>query len=389
MEIPNKTSRSWAEINLNNLEFNFTQIRQRVKAIMPEAKVLGVVKADAYGHGAVQAARTLERAGADFFAVATALEGVELREAGFTLPILVLGYVGDEDAPLLARYDIAAALCDRDNAEAFSRAAQAEGKPIRVHIALNTGMTRIGFETRSTKENVRQILDAVALPGIETEGIFTHFAVADVDGGEEFTELQYRRFVDMCLELEKHGVSLRYRHCANSAAILQHSQTFTTNLYQDGVFNMVRAGIILYGYYPDSTTQKTIPLKPVMTVKARVVQVRDIPAGDSIGYGRTFTADKPMRVAVFTMGYADGYPRCASNHISVVIGGRVVPTVGRICMDMAWADVSGMDVRRGDEVVIFGDGPVTADTLAEAANTISYEVLCDISKRVPRIYIGE
>ena len=250
-------------------------------------------------------------------------------------------------------------------------------------------MTRIGFETRSTKENVRQILDAVALPGIETEGIFTHFAVADVDGGEEFTELQYRRFVDMCLELEKHGVSLRYRHCANSAAILQHSQTFTTDLYQDGVFNMVRAGIILYGYYPDSTTQKTIPLKPVMTVKARVVQVRDIPAGDSIGYGRTFTADKPMRVAVFTMGYADGYPRCASNHISVVIGGRVVPTVGRICMDMAWADVSGMDVRRGDEVVIFGDGPVTADTLAEAANTISYEVLCDISKRVPRIYIGE
>lgn len=387
MEIPKNTSRSWAEINLNNLAFNFTQIRQHVKAILPETKVLGVVKADAYGHGAVQTAQTLVRAGADFLAVATALEGVELREAGIALPILVLGYVGDEDVPLLLRYDIAAALCDRDNAAAFSRAAQAAGKPVRVHIALNTGMTRIGFETRSTKEDAREILQALALPGIQAEGAFTHFAVADVDGGEEFTELQYRRFVDMCQELEQHGVHLRYRHCANSAAILQHSQTFTTGLYRDGAFNMVRAGIILYGYYPDATTKKTVPLKPVMTVKSRVVQVREVPAGDSIGYGRTYTADKPLRVAVFAMGYADGYPRCVSNRISVVVGGKVVPCIGRICMDMAWADVSGLDVRRGDEVVIFGEGPVTADTLADAAGTISYEILCDVGKRVPRLYL--
>ena len=387
MEIPKNTSRSWAEINLNNLAFNFTQIRQHVKAILPEAKVLGVVKADAYGHGAVQTAQTLVRAGADFLAVATALEGVELREAGIALPILVLGYVGDEDVPLLLRYDIAAALCDRDNAAAFSRAAQAAGKPVRVHIALNTGMTRIGFETRSTKEDAREILQALALPGIQAEGAFTHFAVADVDGGEEFTELQYRRFVDMCQELEQHGVHLRYRHCANSAAILQHSQTFTTGLYRDGAFNMVRAGIILYGYYPDATTKKTVPLKPVMTVKSRVVQVREVPAGDSIGYGRTYTADKPLRVAVFAMGYADGYPRCVSNRISVVVGVKVVPCIGRICMDRAWADVSGLDVRRGDEVVIFGEGPVTADTLADAAGTISYEILCDVGKRVPRLYL--
>ena len=171
-------------------------------------------------------------------------------------------------------------------------------------------------------------------------------------------------------------------------SILQHTQTFTTDLYREGAFNMVRAGIILYGYYPDADTKKTVPLKPVMTVKARVAQVRDIPAGDSIGYGRTFTADKPMRVAVFTIGYADGYPRVASNHISVVIQDKVVPTVGRICMDMAWADVTGMDVKRGDEVTVFGDCPITADTLAAAAGTISYEVTCDISKRVPRIYLG-
>ena len=267
MATTNETGRCWAEINLDNLRYNFTQIRDHVKAIMPEAKVLGVVKADAYGHGAVQAATVLRDAGADFFAVATIGEGVELREAGFTLPILVLGYVGDADAALLAEYDIAAALCDTDTAKAFSAAAQAAEKPIRVHIALNTGMTRIGFETRSTKENVQEILQAISLPGLEAEGAFTHFAVADVNGGEEFTELQYRRFVDMCLELEKHGVNLMYRHCSNSAAILQHTQTFTTDLYREGAFNMVRAGIILYGYYPDADTKKTVPLKPVMTVK--------------------------------------------------------------------------------------------------------------------------
>ena len=145
--------------------------------------------------------------------------------------------------------------------------------------------------------------------------------------------------------------------------------------------------IILYGYYPDASTKKTIPLKPVMTVKARVAQVRDIPAGDSIGYGRTYVADKPMRIAVFTIGYADGYPRIASNHISVMVQDTVVPTVGRICMDMSFAAVDGMDVKRGDIVTIFGDGPVTADTLADAAGTISYEILCDVGKRVPRLYV--
>lgn len=389
MEILNSTSRTWAEINLTNLEYNFLQIKKRVKAAMPTAKVLGVVKADAYGHGAVEAAQTLAHAGADYFAVATAAEGAELREAGISLPILVLGYVGDEDISLLIRHDLAAALCDMQTARAFSAVAQAEGNVIHVHIALNTGMTRIGFESRETKQDVHEILNALALPGLCPDGIFTHFAAADIKGGEEFTELQYRRFHDMCVELEHHGISLAYRHCANSAAILQHNQTFTTDVYQDGVFNMVRAGIILYGYYPDSTTCKSIPLKPVMTVKSRIVQVRDIPVGDSIGYGRTYTAEEPMRVAVFTMGYADGYPRCASNHISVSIGGKLVPTVGRICMDMSTADVTGMEVQRGDEVILFGEGAITADDVADAAGTISYEILCGISARIPRIYCRE
>lgn len=387
METQNITGRCWAEINLKHLSYNFTQISQHVKAMMPEAKVLAVVKADAYGHGAVQAAKVLEKAGADYFAVATVSEGVELREAGCTLPILVLGYVADADAALLAQYDIAAALCDRATALAFSKAAQAEGKPVRIHIALNTGMTRIGFETRNTKEDVKEILAALQLPGIEVEGAFTHFAVADVEGGEDFTRLQYERFADMCDELERHGVYLTYRHCANSAAILQYPTTFTSELPRKQAFNMVRAGIILYGYYPDNSTKKTIPIKPVMTVKARVAQVRDIPAGDSVGYGRTYMSDKPTRVAVFTIGYADGYPRIASNRISVMIQNTVVPTIGRICMDMSFAAVDGMDIKRGDVVTVFGDGAVTADTLADAAQTISYEILCDVGKRVPRLYI--
>lgn len=385
METENQAARAWAEINLNNLEYNFTQIRTHVKNTMPSAKVLAVVKADAYGHGALQAAEVLHKAGADFFAVATAAEGAELREAGFDLPILILGYVDDSELSMLTKYDLIAALCDYDTAQAFSKAAQAEGKSIRVHIALNTGMTRVGFETRDTQQNVQEILRAVSLPGIQVDGIFTHFAVADVNSGEEFTQLQYQRFADMCDALEEHGVTLTYRHCANSAAILQYDNTFTAQL-KSGAFNMVRAGIVLYGYYPDAETKKTVPLKPVMTVKAKVAQVRDIPAGDSIGYGRTYTAQKPMRVAVFTIGYADGYPRVASNHISVEINGKVVPTVGRICMDMSFADVTGMEVKRGDIVTVFGDCDVTADTIADAAGTISYEVLCDIGKRVPRIY---
>lgn len=386
MESEKLTARTWAEINLKHLEYNFKQIHTHVKEIAPSAKILGVVKADAYGHGAVQAATVLQNAGVDFLAVATAEEGVELRQADITLPILILGYVDDGELDLLTDYDLAAALCDYDTAKAFSDYAKAEGKTIRVHIALNTGMTRIGFETRSTQENADEIIRAISLPGIEAEGIFTHFAVADVAGGEEFTELQYRRFSDMFEELDRRGITLTYRHCANSAGILQYSKTFSESLHS-GVFNMVRAGIILYGYYPDATTQKTIPLKPVMTVKAKVVQVRDIPAGDSIGYGRTYVAEKPMRTAVFSIGYADGYPRIASNHISVMIHNTVVPPSGRICMDMSFADVTGLDVKRGDIVTVFGDCEITADTLADAAGTISYEVLCGIGKRVPRIYL--
>ncbi len=386
MNIQNK-NRTWAEINLANLKQNYRNICDRVHQISPETKVLSVVKADAYGHGAVQTAKTLSAMGTDYFAVATAPEAAELREAGIREPILILGYVGAEDVPYLIEYHIAAALCDEQTARMFSEAAQKVGKPIHVHIALNTGMTRIGFEADAEEAAIERIVQAVSLPGIEAEGIFTHFAVADTADGHIYTEEQFTRFCTVVEALQARGISLTYRHCANSGAILQYPNTVAMTLPNgQPVFTMVRAGIILYGYYPDEGTEKTVELRPVMTVKARVAQIRDVDSGVSVSYGRTYITTKPTRLAVITMGYADGYHRAGSGRAQVMIQGRVVPVVGRICMDMCVADVSGMTVVPGDIVTVFGEEGVTGDTVAAAAGTISYEVLCAISSRIPRFY---
>ncbi len=387
MDIQNK-NRTWAEINLTNLRTNYRNIREKIDEIDQEVKILSVVKADAYGHGAIQTAKVLSEEGTDFFAAATTAEAVELRKAGITEPILILGYVGTEDIPMLAEYDIAAALCDYATAKEFSAQAQEMGTTVRVHIALNTGMTRIGFESDCTEEHLQEIVEAVSLPGIQAEGIFTHFAVADVAGGEEYTQHQLIRFRDTVDALYARGIELEYRHCANSGAILQHPETFDEKLPNGKpMFNMVRAGIILYGYYPDFTTEKTVELTPVMTVKAHIVQVRETPAGVTVSYGRTYETQKPTKLAVVTMGYADGYHRAASGHAQMLVKGKVVPVTGRICMDMCMLDVSGLDVKMGDVVTVFGEKDVTADTAADAAGTISYEVLCAIGKRIPRFYI--
>ena len=381
------TSRTWAEIDLDKLAVNLRNIRTHVHAIQPETKILGVIKADAYGHGAVPVSEVLEQEGADFLAVATTQEAKELREAGRTVPILVLGYVDATEVSELMRLDVAAALCDRETAEAFSTAAQQAGGTLRVHIALNTGMTRIGFEADDSAANIEEIVQSVSLPGIQAEGIFTHFAVADMGDGDAYTQEQFVRFRAVCEALDRFDVALTYRHCANSGAILQHPETFAMKL-PDGkpVFNMVRAGIILYGYYPDATTKKTVELHPVMTVRAHVVQVREVPENITISYGRTYTTDKPTRIAVVTMGYEDGYHRAGSGQAVMLVQNQIVPVVGRICMDMCMLDVTGLEVKRGDLVTVFGDGPVNADTAAAAAGTISYEVLCAISKRIPRVY---
>lgn len=367
--------RTWAEIDLTQIERNFWNI----KAHVGEADVLCVIKANAYGHGSVPVAKRLQAAGAAYFGVATVPEAVELREQGIRLPILILGYVDEADAPLVARYGITAAVYDLDTAQMLSSAAVAEGTDITVHFKLDTGMTRLGFPAADAGQTVRDILQCASLPGLAPNGIFTHFAVADEPEGETYTRAQMERFRLVCDRLAQSGLSLPIRHCANSGAVLG---------YGDSYMSMVRAGIILYGFYPDSRLSRTVPLRPAMTLKAHVVQVQQVPAGSRVSYGGTYETTRDTRLAVLSIGYADGYLRAGSGQAQVIIGGRIVPVVGRICMDMCMAELpDDLEVRRGDEVIIYGSEGVTAETAARADGTIPYEVLCAVSSRVPRIYL--
>lgn len=367
--------RAWAEVDLGAIEHNYRVICQQAKA-----PVLCVVKADAYGHGAVPVAQRLQAMGAPYFAAATVPEAVELRENGITKPILILGYVDEADMNTIARQHITAPVYDEETAQLLSDAAVRTGEKLTVHYKLDTGMTRLGFPAWEREVTVRKIEACAALPGLVSEGIFTHFAVSDVPEGEDYTALQYQRFADVCNDLAAHGLELPLRHCANSGAIQSYERMHCT---------MTRAGIILYGCRPDASVPPVLDLRPAMTVKARVVQVRDIPAHTTVSYGRTYETDEPTRVAVVSIGYADGFLRAGSGKAHVVLGGQKAPVLGRICMDMCMVRVpDGVEVRRGDEVTVFGPEVWTAEDTAEAAGTISYEVICAASSRVPRFYQG-
>ena len=371
---PNK-HRTWAEIDLGAIEHNYRVICEAAKA-----PVLCVVKADSYGHGAVQVARRLQSMGAPYFAVATVPEAVELRENGIEKPIIILGYIDEADMDTVAENGITAPVYDEETAELLSAAAVRTGRDITVHYKLDTGMTRIGFPSWEREQTVRRILTCAKKPGLKSEGIFTHFAVADVPSGEDYTEMQYERFRGVCEGLAAAGLDLPLRHCANSGAIQTYKQMHCT---------MTRAGIILYGYRPDASVPPVLDLKPAMTVKARVVQARDIPAHTTISYGRTYETAEPTHMAVISMGYADGYLRTGSGKAHVILDGKRAPVIGRICMDMCMVRIpEGANVHRGDEVTVFGPDGWTAEDAAEAAGTISYEVLCAVSRRVPRYYIS-
>lgn len=368
--------RTWAEIDLNAIEHNFKQIQGYVG----KTPIMAIIKANAYGHGSFRVAQCLEKAGASYFAVATVNEAIELREQGLKSPIMILGYVGDEDAYLIARYNITVPVYDCLTANVFSNAAKQENKKIRIHFALDTGMTRIGFPARHLNKTVDQILTISKLKNLIIEGIFTHFAVSDTPDGKEFTNIQIKEFHKVIEKLEKHGLHIPLKHCTNSGGVLQ---------YKNGYYDMVRAGIILYGYYPDSSIPHTLNLKPAMRLKARVIQVRNVEAGRTISYGRTYKVTKPIRQAVISIGYADGYLRSGSGNAKISVKGKTAPVLGRICMDMCMIEIpKGVELNRGDEVTIFGDNIITADDVAKASNTICYEILCSASARVPRIYIN-
>lgn len=363
--------RTWAEIDLNALAHNYRALRSNLE---PGCRFVGVVKANAYGHGAVPVAKKLEELGAEYLAVACLDEAVELREAGIRAPILILGGTTGQFAGELLRYDITQTVFDLATAKEYSAAAQKADKLLKVHIKADTGMGRLGF---FGKDRVEEIKAVCALPGLDWEGLFTHFA--DADGSEEYTMAQFTDFLDLRDALAKEGVTFKINHCAASAAMLHYPCTH---------LDMVRPGIALYGHYPDeeSVGLDGPGLIPVMTLKTRVAAVRTLPAGSSISYGRTHVLSRESRLAVLPIGYADGLHRGLSNRMEVAFPSGRAPVVGRVCMDLCMADVTDLpEVKAGDVAEVFGKS-LPVEEKSDALNTISYECLTSISRRVPRVY---
>ena len=372
-------TRTWAEISLDALRHN----ARALKAAAGEHSILlGVVKADAYGHGAPRTAAALREAGCGYLAVACVQEALELRSAGETLPILILGAVDAAFAPLMAEADVTLSVECAEKGRALS-AALDHGRTLKIHIKLDTGMGRLGFPAKDD-EALKAAAEVMCLPGLVPEGVFTHFAVSDTPGGEDYTRDQFAAFTAAADALESlSGKKFSLRHCANSGGVLSYRD-------EGMCLDMVRPGIMTYGVYPDKD-RGGVELIPAMTLRSRVCAVTRHKKGDTISYGRTWTAERDTTLAVIPIGYADGLQRCLSGKLTVAIRGVRVPQVGRICMDMCMLDVTDLpEVRVGDVATVFGpgdDGEATVSELAELAGTIPYELLCGVSLRVPRIYL--
>ena len=370
--------RTWAEIDVDALIHNFNIIKQTANT-----KVCAVVKANAYGHGVDIVAPSLQQAGADFFAVSNIEEALELRKLGITKPILILGYTPVEYVQELATHEISQCVYSLDYSNELSVEAAKCNVKIKVHLKLDTGMSRIGFDCRSDEiVGIGDAISAAKLDRFDIEGVFTHFAVSDRNELQEdgFTAAQYNRFCKAIDALKAHGIDPEYKHCCNSAALCLDS---------DKHLNMCRAGIVLYGLTPSSDLKLPQDFKPVMSFKSVVSQVKNIRCGDTVSYGRTFKAQKDMRIATISAGYADGYYRLLSNKASVLISGKRAKIIGRVCMDQFCVDVSDIpDVKRGDEVVLFGDG-LPVEELADIVGTINYELVCAVSSRVIRVKKGQ
>lgn len=366
--------RTQAQINLNALEANIAAIRQKIGS---DTKLLGVIKADAYGHGAAYIGRRYEE-NFDFYGVACIEEALELRRAGVTLPILVLGPVFPDDFSRAVEQNVRLPIFTMEAAKALSAEAVRQGKQVPFHFALDTGMSRIGFQVNEESADIcKAICD---LPGIYPEGLFSHFATADETSFVK-AEAQRQRYLQFCDFLEQRGVEIPIKHLNNSAGIMRLG----------GSFNMVRAGIILYGLYPSEEVDKSLlPLQPVLRWVARVSHVKTLEPGREISYGGTYTTPSPRRVATIPVGYADGYPRCLSGMGQVLIGGKRAPILGRVCMDQFMVDVTEIpDVQVGTPVTLVGtDGNETLsmEEVSGLAHSFNYELPCRIARRVPRVY---
>jgi len=373
--------RTWAEISMENLAHNYRTIR----AHLPEGtKFLGVVKANAYGHGAVAVARELERLGAEFMAVATVEEAKELREGGVTVPVLILGYTPAQFARYEAEQGIRQEVGDLEHARQLNAALEGSGMQLSIHLKLDTGTSRLGFFAYDRPETIEELTEIAAMPNLRIEGVFQHFCAADSldEDAMAYTKLQYDRFCQMLRQMEQRGICPEIRHCCNSAAAILHP---------DYAMDMVRPGIITYGYPPDPCMKGMMELKPLLTLKTTIAQIRDFEGGIPVSYGRTWKTPGPCRIAVLTVGYADGLSRQLSGKATFLLRGKPVQQVGRICMDMCMLDVTSVpEARVGDEVTLIGaEQPITCEEMAQLLQTIPYEITCGIGRRVPRINLSK
>lgn len=378
MKMERSLKRTWAEINLDNLAENYQKLRQQVK---PGTKFLGVVKADAYGHGAIWVSRKLEQLGADYLAVSNVEEAEELRHNGVHMPILLLGYTPENMTETLIANDVTQDVPSLEMARAYSAEAGRLGKVLRVHLKLDTGMGRLGFQCDEEhfEQSLQKILEAVRLPNLDWEGVFMHFSVSDEPDSircREFTKLQHERFVHMITEVESRAdMHFRLHHCCNAGGVA---------FFPEYAWDMVRPGILLYG---SGDMAQEMGLKPVMTLKAAIGPVKVFEPGASISYGRTYFTTGYERIGVVPIGYADGLFRLNSNRWQMLTRDGLAPIRGRICMDMCMIDLTDLpNIGTGDVVEVFGEHNLVND-MAKQVQTIPYELLCAISKRVPRLYL--
>ena len=375
----NSYSRTYVTVDLDAIAYNFESMRKNIRE---GTQMIAVIKADASGHGAVTVGRFLETFPYIWgFATATAEEALELRDAGIQKPILVLGYVFEDHYEELIDREVRMPVFDLETAEKIADYAEQLHKKAKIHIALDTGMNRIGF--KDTQKSAAVICKISQMESLQIEGMFTHFARAD-ETDKIYADRQFRRYMDFHRQLQDWGVSIPVCHCSNSAGIIDMPYA---NL------DVVRAGITIYGIYPSDEVQKEkIPLKPVMSWKSGVAFVKEVEAGEQISYGGTFVTPKKMKIATIPTGYADGYPRMLSGKASVLIHGKRAQILGRICMDQFMADVTDIpDVSRGDEVTLLGrdqEEEITVEELSDLCGRFPYEFVCCVSKRVPRVYLG-
>jgi alanine racemase len=373
-----KFTRAWAEINLDNIAHNLREIR---RIVGKRTEIMAVVKADAYGHGILETVSTMIHNGATRLAVSMLDEAIQLRNTGIKVPILVLSHTSPQRAEELIKYNITQTVYSHEMAKILSEAAVRQGAKIRVHIKIDTGMSRVGFLPGYSA--VKDVVKIHELKGIIVEGIFTHFSTAD-EKDREYTNYQAEMFESILSELNRIGILIPIRHVSNSAAILQ---------YPELTMDLVRPGIIMYGIYPSNDMDRTIiDLKPAMTLKASISHVKWVEKGTPVSYGRKFITPRKTRLATLPIGYADGYSRLLTGKSRVIINGQYAPVVGSICMDQCMVDVTDVtgDINVGDEAILIGkkgDLKISAYEIADIMGTIPYEIICIIGKRVPRVYI--